>query len=331
MALYLHGIGHFHPEAEITNQFLEELDIGTSDAWIMERVGIRARRTALPLDYIRETRNRDPRMAVEAMLYSNAETGRRAAEMAIGRAGIDPQDIGMVISGSCAPDVVTPAEACTIAATLGLEVPSFDVNSACTSFHVALNLLSMMDPDKVPRFVLCVMPEAVTRVVDYNDRSAAVLWGDGTAAAVVSTREPGRASILGNTLEGSPAGHDKVVIPRQGHFHQEGRTVQMFAIKKTARCYKGLRKRFEEDGRRLHFVGHQANRLMLDKVCELCEVPPDRHHHNVENYGNTAGAGSASVISMRWDEWTDDDDIAVAGVGAGLTWSSFLVRFGGQP
>jgi 3-oxoacyl-[acyl-carrier-protein] synthase-3 len=330
VTLYLNGIGHFHPEVEISNQFLEELDIGTTDAWIMERVGIRTRRTALPLDYIRETRNRDPRMAVEAMLYGNAETGRRAAEMAIGRAGIDSQDIGMVISGSCAPDVVTPAEACTIAEALGIEVPSFDVNSACTSFHVALNLLSMMDPDKVPRFVLCVMPEAVTRVVDYNDRSAAVLWGDGTAAAVVSTREPGRASILGNTLEGSPAGHDKVVIPRQGHFHQEGRTVQMFAIKKTARCYKELRKRFEEAGRRLHFVGHQANRLMLDKVCELCQVPPERHHHNVEDYGNTAGAGSASVISMRWDEWTDDDDIAVAGVGAGLTWSSFLVRFGRQ-
>ena len=176
MTLYLNGIGHFHPEVEISNQFLEELDIGTTDAWIMERVGIRTRRTVLPLDYIRETRNRDPRMAVEAMLYGNAETGRRAAEMAIGRAGIDSQDIGMVISGSCAPDVVTPAEACTIAAALGLEVPSFDVNSACTSFHVALDLLSMMDPDKVPRFVLCVVPEAVTRVVDYNDRTAAVLW-----------------------------------------------------------------------------------------------------------------------------------------------------------
>ncbi len=330
MTVYLHGIGHFNPEVEISNQFLEELDIGTTDGWIMERVGIRTRRTVLPLDYIRETRNRNPRMAAEAMLYGNAETGRRAAEMAISRAGIDPQDIGMVISGSCAPDVVTPAEACTIAAALGLEVPSFDVNSACTSFHVALHLLSMMDPDRVPRFVLCVTPEAVTRVVDYNDRTAAVLWGDGTSAAVVSTREPGRACILGNTLEGSPVGHAKVVIPRQGHFQQEGRTVQMFAIKKTARCYQQLRKRFEEDGRRLHFVGHQANRLMLEKVCELCEVPPERHHHNVEDYGNTAGAGSASVISMRWDEWTDDDDIAVAGVGAGLTWSSFLVRFGGQ-
>ena len=87
LSLYLHGLGHFHPETEITNRFLEDLDIGTNDAWIMERVGIRSRRTVLPLDYIRETRNRDPRAAREAMLYGNAETGRRAAEMAIARAG----------------------------------------------------------------------------------------------------------------------------------------------------------------------------------------------------------------------------------------------------
>ena len=330
MSLYLHGLGHFHPEVEINNRFLEDLDIGTNDAWIMERVGIRTRRTLLPLDYIRETRNADPRMASEAMLYSNAETGRRAAEMAIARAGIDKGEIGMVIAGSCVPDVVTPADACAIAAALGLEVPSFDVNSACTSFHVALNLLSMMDPAKVPGFVLVVAPEGVTRTVDYSDRSAAVLWGDGTSAAVVSTKEPGRALILGNTMESSPAGHDKVTIPRQGHFRQEGRTVQTFAIRKTVKCYERLREGFAQEGRRFHFVGHQANLLMLQKVCELCEVPPELHHYNVSDYGNTASAGSIGVISQRWDEWTKDDDVAVAGVGAGLTWSSFLLRFGTQ-
>ena len=69
MALNLLGIGHFHPESEITNRFLEDLDIGTSDDWILERVGIRTRRTALPLDYIRETRNADPRAAIEAAGY----------------------------------------------------------------------------------------------------------------------------------------------------------------------------------------------------------------------------------------------------------------------
>jgi 3-oxoacyl-[acyl-carrier-protein] synthase-3 len=249
--------------------------------------------------------------------------------MAIARAGIDRSEIGMVISGSCAPDMATPADACTIAAALGLEVPCFDVNSACTSFHVAMNLLSLMDPAKMPRFVLSVVPEGLTRSVDYTDRSAAVLWGDGTAAAVLSTTVPGRAEILGNTLASSPAGHDKVTIPRTGHFSQEGRTVQMFAIKKTVRLYQALRDRYTQEGRRLHFVGHQANLGMLQKVCEVCEIPDDRHHSNVRDFGNTAGAGSPTVLSQRWDEWTGEDDVAVAGVGAGLTWSSFLVRFAG--
>ncbi|MFN8095220.1 MAG: ketoacyl-ACP synthase III [Vicinamibacteria bacterium] len=328
MSLYLHGLGHFHPENVITNAFLESLDIGTTDEWILERVGIRERRTLLPLDYIRGTKNRDLRLATEVMAYGNAETGRRAAEMAIARAGISPQDVGMVISGSSAPDMVTPADACTIAAKLGLEVPCFDVNSACTSFHVAMNVLSMMDPAKVPTYVLSVVPEGVTRTVDYSDRSSAVLWGDGSTAAVLSTKVRGRAEILGTAMESSPAGHDKVTIPRTGHFLQEGRTVQTFAIKKTAAGYRRLRDAYAQEGRRLHFVGHQANLSMLETVCRMCEVPPDRHHHNVESFGNTAGAGSPGVLSMRWDEWTDADDVAVAGVGAGLTWASFLVRFG---
>ncbi len=331
MSLFVHGLGHFHPDNVITNRFLEELDIGTNDAWILERVGIRERRTVLPLDYIRDTRNRDMRAAGEAAVWSNAETGRRAAEMAIARAGIDRREIGLVVSGSSAPDMLTPAEACTVAAALGLEVPCFDVNSACTSFHVAMNLLASMDPAKLPRFVLSVVPEGVTRTVDYSDRASAVLWGDGAAAAVLSTRERGRAEVLSTALESSPAGHDKVTIPRAGHFLQEGRTVQTFAIKKTAAGYRRLREAHAEEGRRLHFVGHQANLMMLHKVCEMCEVPPERHHHNVELRGNTAGAGAPSVLSERWDEWTDADDVAVAGVGAGLTWSSFLLRFGACP
>ncbi len=79
--LYLHGIGHFHPENVITNRFLEELAIGTDEAWIMERVGIRERRTVLPLDYIRETRNREPRLAHEVSLYRNAQMAANAARI----------------------------------------------------------------------------------------------------------------------------------------------------------------------------------------------------------------------------------------------------------
>jgi 3-oxoacyl-[acyl-carrier-protein] synthase-3 len=325
--LALHGLGHFHPENEITNGFLEELDIGTTDEWVLERVGIRSRRTMLPLDYIRDTRNRDPRAALEAALYTNAEIGRRAAEMAIARAGIAKTDIGMVIAGSSAADTASPAEACNIARALELEVPAFDINSACTSFFTQLYVLSLMHAEAVPPFVLLVAPEGLTRTVDYADRTAAVLWGDGAAAAVISTQHPGRACVVGNTLQSSPAGSDKVIVPRMGHFRQAGRTVQMFAIKKTTQCLERLIATYEVRQRRLHFVGHQANLRMLEAVCRQCGIAPERHHTNVEWFGNTAAASAPAVISMAWETWTPADDIAVVGVGSGLTWASFLLRF----
>ena len=329
MTVYLHSVGHFHPENEISNQFLEDLDIGTNDQWILDRVGIRSRRTVLPLEYISETRNAEPRAAMEAALYSNADLGRRAAELAIARAGIEKSDVGMLIGGSSVMDTATPAEACNIARGLELEVPTFDVNSACTSFYVQLYLLSLMQPDLLPDYVVVVAADCLTKSVDYTDRSAAVLWGDGAAAAVISTRHPARAWIEGNTVASSPAGNDKIVVPRMGFFRQEGRTVQTFGIKRMVRMLNDLRDRFGDPERRFNFVGHQANSRMLESVCKHCDIPDERHFSNVEWFGNTASASSATVVSMEWEKWRDGDDVGVVGVGAGLTWSGYLIRFGG--
>jgi 3-oxoacyl-[acyl-carrier-protein] synthase-3 len=329
VTLYLHAMGHFHPENEITNQFLESLDIETDDQWIMERVGIRSRRTALSLDYIRETRNEDPRAAFEAADYSNAEMGARAGRMALERAGLGPEDIGMVIGGGCAPDYAIPAEACRVSNLLGISAPSIDVNSACTSYFAGLNVLSMMDPAQLPDYVMVVAMEVMTRTVNYTDRSSAVLWGDAAVASIFSTRAPGRARILGSKLTSNPSGQDKVVIPRLGHFSQEGRTVQMFAIKKTVAGLEHLQSIYTEEGRDLHFIGHQANLRMLETVCRTREIPADRHHFNVDWYGNTGAASGASVMSMNWEKWLPEDDIAAVGVGSGLTWGRYLVRFEG--
>jgi 3-oxoacyl-[acyl-carrier-protein] synthase-3 len=329
LTLFLHGLGHAHPEVEITNRFLEDLDIGTDDEWILERVGIRSRRSVLPLDYIRTTRNRNPAEALEAATVSQADLGADAARMALERAGVPAAAVGLVIAGNSVGDTFTcPAVACNVARALEIEVPSFDVSSACTSFYLQLHLLSMMQPERAPDFVLLVAPETLTTTVDYSDRSTAVLWGDGACAAVVSLKNAAPLSVVGSTLESSPAGAGKVVVPRGGHFDQQGRTVQMFGIKRMTRCVSQLRERFEADDRAFHFVGHQANLRMLESVRDLCQIAPERHHTNVEWYGNTGAASAASVVSMSWHKWMPRDDIAVAGVGAGLTWASYLLRFG---
>ena len=336
--LYLHGVGHFHPETVIDNAFLEELDIGTTDAWILERVGIRERRTVLPLDYIRRTRNADVRAGYEAAAYSNVETARRAALHALARAGLAPKDIGMVVAGGCTTDAAIPAEACRIAAALGIEAVAFDLSSACSSFGAQLHLLAGMGAGMglatgsgLPPYVLVVNPENTTRVINYADRATAVLWGDGTSAAIVSAVAPARARVVGTTLASSPAGCDAVTIPRFGHFTQDGGTVQRFAIKTTVAAVQAVlpsaRARVAETGGALRFIGHQANLLMLDAVARRVEV--DTHWHNVERFGNTGAAGAPTVLSQSWGELADGDVVVLAVVGSGLTWSTVLIEVGG--
>ena len=230
--LHLHALGHFHPENVIDNGFLESLGIDTNDAWIMERVGIKTRHTVLPLEYLRTTRNKDPRAAIEAATMSNAKTGAHAGQMALGRAGLKASDIGMVLAGSCSPDECIPAEANRIAAELGIEGPCLDISSACSSFATQLYFLEAMRPEKLPDFIMLVNPENSTRVVDYSDRSACVLWGDCSSAAIVSPRVPGPWKITHTYLKGDPSGADKVKVPRFGHFAQQGAEVQKFGVKR---------------------------------------------------------------------------------------------------
>jgi len=321
--LFVHGMGHFHPPNVIDNAFLESLDIGTSDEWILERVGIRERRTVLPLDYLRLTRNADPRAALEAAEWTNAETGRQAALRAIERAGLTPNDIGMVIAGTCTPEMAIPSEAARIAAALGIEAPALDVSSACSTFGVQLHMLHANGA--LPDFVLVVNPENNTRVLDYRDRSSAVLLGDGTAATVVSPRVPSRLRVVSTSMGSSPAGWGEVVIPRHGHFSQRGPVVQRFAIKTTLACLgerlPQARARSEQVGGRLRFIGHQANRLMLESVATRAGVAPEEHWHNVERLGNTGASGAPGVLSEHWDELKDGDSIVLVVVGSGLSWA----------
>jgi 3-oxoacyl-[acyl-carrier-protein] synthase-3 len=333
VTLYVHAMGHFHPEVVISNKFLESLDIGTNDEWIVERVGIRERRSALPLEYLRTTRNKDVREAEGALLYTNADLAQRAAEMAMARAGVKPEQIGLVISGSSAPRILCPAEASFVAKQLAIEAPCWDVNSACSTFLTHLYNLSLMDPAKLPEFVLITQTEQLTSAVDYSDRSSSVLFGDGAAAAVISTKVPARVQALWPAVASDPSGAEKVLIRRTGTFSQDGRAVQMFAIKRTREGYEKLKEQLAEEGseRPLYFVGHQANLRVLDQVVQRCSIAPDRHFTNVEWFGNTGGASCPTAISQHWDKMPAGADLAAVVVGGGLTWARALLRFEAAP
>lgn len=325
--IFIHGMGHFHPENVLDNAFFESLDIGTTSAWILERVGIERRRTVLSLDYLRATRNRDVRAAREASLYSNAETGRRAALMAIERAGIRPSDIGMIIAGGCSPEMQIPSEAARVAALLGVpHVPSFDLHAACSTFGAQVHFVRQLGA-AAPEHVLLVQPENTTRTVDYGDRSTAILFGDATSAAVVSTKVRSRAACTATTFGTDASGCDDVRIPRAGYFAQNGAVVQKFAIKKMSALLGEIEARVGEDRRRrVRYVGHQANLTMLRAVCKRAEIPEERHLYNIVDYGNQCAAGAPTVLSQRWDDLRAGDVIAMVVVGSGLSWSSLQIE-----
>ncbi|MDO8785687.1 MAG: ketoacyl-ACP synthase III [Syntrophales bacterium] len=324
--LYLHGLGHFAPENLITNKFLEDLDIGTTDEWILERVGIRTRHTVLPLDYIKTTKNRDMRAALEVRLYNHAQIGAAAARMALEQAGIRKEDIGLLISGSSVPDNLSPAEAPTVAAELGIEVPCFDISSACSTFGMQINVLNKMKPEALPPFILMVVPETSTLCMDYSDRNSAVLFGDAAAAVVVSATVPSRAAFIASDIGTKPSSWEKVNVPRLGYFRQDGAAVQKFAIRKTTELLRKIMPSFPVKADRLKFIGHQANMGMLRTVCELTGIEEHNHWRNVVDFGNTAAAGAPGVLSQHWHELQPGDYVAIIVVGAGLSWSSLMLK-----
>ncbi|PKN76594.1 MAG: ketoacyl-ACP synthase III [Deltaproteobacteria bacterium HGW-Deltaproteobacteria-10] len=327
--LYLHSMGHFHPENIISNKFLEDLDIGTTNEWIMERVGIQNRRTVLPLDYIKQTKNANPLDAFAVREYKNAQMGAAAARLALLRAGIKPDDIGMLIAGSSSPDNVTPAEAAAIAAELGIEAPCFDLNAACATFGMNINFLLRMQPETLPPYVLVVNVESMTKTLNYADRSNAVIFGDGAVAAVVSAKIPAPAAFISGGFDSRPSGWTKVGVDWNWTFHQDGNAVQGFAIRTTTECLKLLHDSYAAEASRFIFIGHQANLMVLKNVGDRGGIAPEHQWHNVEQFGNTACCGAPSVLSMQWDDLKPGDNIAMVMVGAGLSWAYMMLQAGG--
>ena len=226
----------------------------------------------------------------------------------------------MVVAGGCSPQNLIPADACMVAAEMGIDVPSFDINSACSSFAAQMWFLSNFSPAAGPDFILVVNPENNTRVINYSDRRTAVIWGDASAAAIVSTRVPSSISIACTPPASAPADWSTIRIPNGCHFNQAGHAVQAFAIRTMCSLFGGLRRPCD-DPRHVYFIGHQANKMMLDSIQKRMEIPQSQHLFNVDKYGNCGAAGAPSVLSENWETFAAGDSALIAAVGSGLTWA----------
>jgi 3-oxoacyl-[acyl-carrier-protein] synthase-3 len=282
------------------------------------------------LDYIKQTKNINPLESFAIRQYKNYEIGAAAARMALQRASLKPEDIGMVIAGSSSPDNISPAEASAMAADLGIEALCFDMNSSCSTFGIHVNFLLRMQPDTLPPYILLIGAESPTRAINYSDRNSAVLFGDGAIAAVVSTKVPARANFVSGGFDSRPSGWRKVGIDGDWTFHQEGNAVQGYAIRTTTDCLKLLQDQYETKARRFIFIAHQANYMMLKTVCERRGIKPENHWYNVDQFGNVGCCGAPSALSMNWDKIQPGDNIAMVIVGAGLTWAYMMLKVEGE-
>jgi 3-oxoacyl-[acyl-carrier-protein] synthase-3 len=133
--------------------------------------------------------------------------------------------------------------------------------------------------------------------------------------------------VTETSFQSSPKNWQKVGFPVGGHFRQDGRTVQTFAIKRSLSLIREMREYIPgENVDKVKVIGHQANLMMLNSVCNLAEIKKENHLYNVDMYGNCGAAGAASVLSQNWENFSPGDFITLTIVGAGLSWAALLIE-----
>ena len=304
------GWGTAVPDGRRSNADLEAR-LDTNDAWIVERTGIRERRIAATGD-------------------TAATLGSAAAADAIKRAGLTPSDIDLLVVATSTPDQRMPHTGAFLGEVLGLHCPSFDLSAACSGFVYELVVgASMLNAGY--EHVLIVGSETMSTITDPEDRSTAILFGDGAAAAVLarSATAPGLlAWDLG--CDGSAAG--LIEIPFGGQYMKmQGQEVFRRAVRAiTDSSATTLERAGVSVSEVAWFVPHQANLRIIEAAAKRIGFSTERTITNVEHYGNTSSASIPLALFEAVDDGRvqDGDIVLCAGVGAGLTWGSALFRWG---
>ncbi len=325
MKSILRGIGSYVPEKILDNKELS-LKVETSDDWIRTRTGIRERRIA-------------------SSDQPTSELALNAARKAIDAAQIQPGEIDLVIVATITPDMAFPSTACILQHKLGLgKVACFDLEAACSGFLYSLDVADGMLASGRYKCALVIGAEKMSSILDWEDRTTCVLFGDGAGAAIIMTEGEG-PNLLGfrSGADGSnpsllhqPAGGSRQPasissIENREHFlKMNGKEIFKSAVRVME---KATRELLEANGLATkdvdHVIPHQANVRIVESMAQRLEIPLDKFFCNLDRHGNT----SAASIPIAFDEACKRDifrkgEIGVlVAFGAGLTWSATLVRF----
>jgi 3-oxoacyl-[acyl-carrier-protein] synthase III len=312
------GLGVHVPAKIVTNDDLAKF-VDTSDEWIIERTGIRERRFATQEEAL-------------------TDIARPACVQALANAGVEPASIDLVLCATVTPDMMFPTSSALLADQLGMpDAAAYDLLAGCTGFVYAIAQAYGMLASGLSRRALVVGGDVLSKILDFEDRSTLVLFGDGAGAVVMEPVE--RGGFLGFELGADGGGGGSLWLPGSGSRHfddpeslikMNGREVYKFA---TRVLVASAQKLLDEVGMTVDdvdvYVPHQANIRIIDHAARKLGFPPEKVVVNVQKYGNTS---SGSIPLALADAAADGmlkpgSKVLMTGMGAGLTWGSGLIEW----
>jgi 3-oxoacyl-[acyl-carrier-protein] synthase III len=320
------GTGHYVPERVLSNHDLERM-VDTSDAWIVERTGIRERRIAAPGE-------------------ASSDMAAAAAKRALEAAGITAQELDLIIVGTVTPDMPLPSTACFVQQKIGArpDCPAFDMAAACAGFIYGLSIADRFVATGAARHVLVVGVELLSRVLDWSDRTTCVLFGDGAGAAIVSAAQGDGRGLLSTHIfadggqTGSlfipgggsaiPSSHDSV--DQKKHFvHMLGQDVFKYAVRAlSSSSLVALEHNGFTQADVSWVVPHQANLRILESVSKRVGIGLDRFVLNLERFGNTSSASIPIAFdeALRAGKLKQGDHVLMCALGGGFAWGSAFLK-----
>ncbi|PMN65638.1 ketoacyl-ACP synthase III [Enterovibrio norvegicus] len=316
------GWGKCLPQAELTNSDLSTF-IETSDEWISSRTGISARRISH---------------------VNTSELATVAGKQALATAGIEGSDLDLIIVATCSPDTLIPNIASKVQLELGAKkAAAFDLNAACTGFLYALETATRMIQAGAYKHALVIGAERLTWYLDWSKRDTAVLFGDGAGAVVLSKTDK-EVGLLEAQLGCDSEGRDVLAIPEFGtgmprfaqdngyfEFNFVGREIFKRAVKGMGSAAGAVLSRAGKTPEGIDLViPHQANKRIIEALCDHAKIPLEKAFINIHKYGNTSAATIPIALCEAVEEGrvTPNSTLLMAAFGAGLTWGAGVLRWG---
>lgn len=304
------GIGRYLPEKVVTNSDLEKI-MDTSDEWIRTRTGIEERRIA-------------------SDDVNTSDMAFEAAKKAIENANISASEIDMIVVATVTPDQPFPSVACMIQERLGAKkAAAMDLSAACSGFMYGMVTAKQFIEAGTYKYVLVVGVEKLSKIMNWEDRNTAVLFGDGAGAVVMGPVSEGRGVISFEL--GADGSGGKHLYQEQDFITMNGREVFKFAVRQMGESSVNVLEKVglsKEDVD--YLIPHQANIRIMEASRQRLELPEEKMSKTVQKYGNTSAASIpiSIVEDVEAGRIKDDDLVVLVGFGGGLTWGAIALRWG---